>query len=934
MEPPAVAAVVFAARPEDRTRAGRTLRALRGAGLDPLDACDLSPASLARVVGAGPVWLVRAGAWPLVEGAVGFPPPSATRAPLVALGAVRAGDPADVARWSSLLAATGGDLGHLAAPPPLASVYFEARSARALAFRLAAGQPLLGAMATGLDPRAARVVRYAPLDVGHDEGLRVVLAVTSLQQGGAERVVLDLLHELPEVGVRPLLAIAGRPTRAAFPTPPAGVDVSDAGPRRADRIDAIADVALAHAADLVHAHLLEGDDLAQLAARGLPLAVTVHNTREGWPEGLERLAPGQVALLAGCSLAAEGDLRDAGLPAPIRTAWNGIDTQRLRPAPARIAEGAAYRARLGIAPADLVLLAVANPRPQKRLHLLPEVLAAARADLARRGVAREVRLVVVGDAEPRTEAARASAQALREAVTRLDLGACTHLAGSLADPAPALAAADVLVSVSAHEGLSLAHLEALAAGLPVVATDAGGTREIAPGHAALTLLPLDALPAQIGEAAVRVAEDRPAGAVEAIEADFSRRGMAARYASLYPRAVEAARSVAAGARRGLVLVTNNLSTGGAQSSARRLLAALAAGGTPVRAALLQEQPAFPTPGRLALEAAGVPVLALPPPEVLDVATATARIAAFVDAARPRAVLFWNALAEHKILLADALLDVPVFDVSPGEMYYASLNRALRRPRAGLPYRDARAYGARLAGVIVKYAGEAKLAAETLGAEVFVIPNGVPPFDRPAPRPRDRPRVVFGTAARLSPQKKLDALLQALRRAAPGLPPHVLRIAGSAERGSEAYASALREGARGLPVEWIGEVADPGAFLADLDVFAMISEPAGCPNASLEAMAAGLPVVATDVGGAGEQVIDRETGRLVPRDDEEALAAALVELGRDPALRERCGAAGRARASERFDSAADGRGVPERVPGGVVRGAASPTTVVRGGQWTR
>ena len=56
---------------------------------------------------------------------------------------------------------------------------------------------------------------------------------------------------------------------------------------------------------------------------------------------------------------------------------------------------------------------------------------------------------------------------------------------------PALAAADALVSVSAHEGLSLAHLEALAAGLPVIATDAGGTRELAWNNPAIRVLPLD-----------------------------------------------------------------------------------------------------------------------------------------------------------------------------------------------------------------------------------------------------------------------------------------------------------------------------------------------------------------------------------------------------------------------------------------------------------
>ena len=68
----------------------------------------------------------------------------------------------------------------------------------------------------------------------------------------------------------------------------------------------------------------------------------------------------------------------------------------------------------------------------------------------------------------------------------------------------------MLVSVSAHEGLSLAHLEALGAGLPVAATDAGGTREILREHPALTVLPLDASPQRVATAALDLALD-PAG---------------------------------------------------------------------------------------------------------------------------------------------------------------------------------------------------------------------------------------------------------------------------------------------------------------------------------------------------------------------------------------------------------------------------------------
>jgi glycosyltransferase involved in cell wall biosynthesis len=189
-------------------------------------------------------------------------------------------------------------------------------------------------------------------------------------------------------------------------------------------------------------------------------------------------------------------------------------------------------------------------------------------------------------------------------------------------------------------------------------------------------------------------------------------------------------------------------------------------------------------------------------------------------------------------------------------------------------------------------------AAALGAPVHVIPNRVPLGPLPPPRPVDG-RLVIGTSARLAPHKKLEDLLAALRLAADRLPPHVLRIAGGPERGAEGYAATLREQARGLAVEWVGEVGDVAAFLAGLDLFALVAEPAGCPNASLEAMAAGLPVVATAVGGMAEQVEDGVTGLLVPRGDVAALAEALVEAGADPERLARWGAAGRARAEALF-----------------------------------
>ncbi|HEX8200362.1 MAG TPA: glycosyltransferase, partial [Isosphaeraceae bacterium] len=661
---------------------------------------------------------------------------------------------------------------------------------------------------------------------------------------------------------------------------------------RAARAEAVGRLARDFGADAVHGHLLDAEQTARLAAQGIPLVLTIHNQRPGWPAGLAGLRAGEAALLVACARAVEAELTEAGLPLPVRTVWNGIDSVAFAPSRARRAQGRRFRRALGLGRRDFVLLALANPRPQKRLDRLPGVLAATRAELARRGLRREARLVLAGEVAPTSPDAVRAAEAVRAEVDRLGLGRHVHWAGAVGDAAAALAAADVLVSTSAHEGLSLAQLEALAAGRPVVATEAGGVAELAPGHPAVAVLPRDAGPGRFAA----ILADRAATPVgAALPAHFTRATMAGRYAWLYPRAIAAARPRRAG--DGLLLVTNNFSTGGAQASARRLLTALAGSGARTRAAVLQEEPDDPTPGCLALRAAGVPVLAVPPAGTVDPASAVARLLGHADDDPPAAVLLWNVIPEYRVLLADGLLGVPLFDVSPGALSFDALERYFARPRPGLPYRTAAEYGARLSGAIVKYHAEAARAAATLGVAVHVIPNGVP-ID-PAPHRRPGPRLVIGTTARINPQKRLELLIDAVRRAHPALPPYVLRVAGGIERGCAAYAAGLRRRARGLPVEWLGDRADVPEFLRGLDLFALVSEPAGCPNASLEAMAAGLPVVATAAGGMAEQVDDGVTGRLVGRDDADGLARALVEAARDPLRRARWGEAARNRVIERF-----------------------------------
>jgi len=94
--------------------------------------------------------------------------------------------------------------------------------------------------------------------------------------------------------------------------------------------------------------------------------------------------------------------------------------------------------------------------------------------------------------------------------------------------------------------------------------------------------------------------------------------------------------------------------------------------------------------------------------------------------------------------------------------------------------------------------------------------------------------------------------------------------------------------------------DVPALLPLLDVFVLPSWREGMPRTIIEAMASGLPVVATDIRGCREEVVDGETGLLVPPRDAAALAEALIRLLTDRALARRMGAAGRQRAVNLYD----------------------------------
>jgi glycosyltransferase involved in cell wall biosynthesis len=165
---------------------------------------------------------------------------------------------------------------------------------------------------------------------------------------------------------------------------------------------------------------------------------------------------------------------------------------------------------------------------------------------------------------------------------------------------------------------------------------------------------------------------------------------------------------------------------------------------------------------------------------------------------------------------------------------------------------------------------------------------------------DQTAPLLGAIGAIVPQKGLVYLLEALSRVRAIVPDVRLLLVGDGPAG---HAAALRAAAQDLGIDdailHLERRTDVPELLAALDVFVSASLDENLPQSVLEAMAAGIPVVATAVGGVPECVSAEETGLLVPPADGRALAAAIVRLLDDPGARQRLGAAGRRRVQEYF-----------------------------------
>ncbi len=159
----------------------------------------------------------------------------------------------------------------------------------------------------------------------------------------------------------------------------------------------------------------------------------------------------------------------------------------------------------------------------------------------------------------------------------------------------------------------------------------------------------------------------------------------------------------------------------------------------------------------------------------------------------------------------------------------------------------------------------------------------------------RPRVMF--TGRLHPQKNLPMLLDAWLEVSRRSPANLILVGP----GNDRQALSERVAALGLDgrVQFVGAVDNPADYLRAADIFVLPSLAEGMSNSLLEAMATGLPCVASGIGGNTDLIADGSTGRLVADRTPEAWSRTLLDLLDDPAAAQRMGAAARRRIDEEF-----------------------------------
>ena len=746
---------------------------------------------------------------------------------------------------------------------------------------------------------------------------KVLHVIQSMEAGGAERVVAEYTKWHDRSRYEPEVCCVLSSGPFADSVAATGVPVHVLG--RKSRFDVRAIVTLARIIrrgrfEVVHNHnftALAVGLLASILGRARAVIRTEHNvvrTRGRARHYLSRAA----ALREDAQIAVSAAVRRAHtecgrIPGSrFVTIMNGIDEERLVPG----AERAAVRRELGLPDDAVVCLNIGSLTEQKNRRTLLDAT-------ARLSDIEALRMLVVGSGPEKEE--------LEARVSDLGLSGRVLFLGQRLDVPDLLAASDIFVLSSDWEGLPITILEAMASGVPCVSTAVGGVPEaLTDGVSGLTVEPGD--PGALADGIRTLARDpelrarMAAAARDEFEQRFRAEQMVRQTEALYDMALAGRATLAPAGRIKILYVIGELGRGGAERQTAELVKRLP------RDLFEPVVCCLHGPDVLGdeIEDAGVRIVYMGKRRGV-LSGATFRLADLIRRERPAVLHSYLFSANWRGLLAGRLTRVPLIisSVRNVDIHARAATVAIEWALAGLTDRVI----ANAEAVKDHVSGRHLIPAE----KIHVIYNGVslarvngrregegapgsaggpgvagaqetgeaPATERASASARASGRGgCVAIIASLTPKKDHGTFLEAVKLITKDAPEARFRIIGGGPLRDEL---ARRVASMGLSdvVQLTGARDDIGALLSEIDVSVLTSLKEGCSNVVLESMAAGCPLVVTDVGGNGELIESGVTGYLVPPGDAAGIARHVLELLRDPGLRRRMGEAGRARVRSMF-----------------------------------
>jgi glycosyltransferase involved in cell wall biosynthesis len=692
----------------------------------------------------------------------------------------------------------------------------------------------------------------------------MTVIVSSLSLGGAQKIILDWASRIAAIWDVHLIAIRNQPQEFSVPGNIRLTRLGGSGQDGYAKLRQIAKKIAVSENPVALAHLLSKKERDLMANEGCFVIPVLHNAKAGWIEDVSNLDP-ELPVIS-VSYACSKDLRDLGWTGSVSTIHHIPKVGAGKPGNRRFPEN------WKIPENAIVLGMIGGVKPQKDyLHAL-RILEALNKE-------RRVYMVILGG-----PVGRLGAETWRELMSVIEKSGLRNricMPGFIPNAEDFITSFNVLLNTSHHEGLSIATLESLLKLCPVVASKVGGQGEVEANG--LWLVDKDAPDRKWVEAIDRALKTK-------LESPSWANFKSYRLWTLHhlARAFEPTNKA--------LFVTANLNSGGAQRSLTNLAKELAGSvdfeiavaGASTTDHFFQE-----------LKAAGVKVFRTGDREQMLAFDHAESLTQKICHDRIGIVVFWNLDSKVKLLLTKTLgfTKVKFIDVSPGADSFLSLEESDEFQKRICFSRQE--FYKRLDHLALKF--KSAVPAEYRG-RVHIIPNGVP-----LSKDLKLDYAITGAAkvvvnGRIAPSKFILEIMAAMELVWQKMPEAELHIYGAAESCEQEYAAKVMAKAKselGKRIFLHGLNFETRRLFPNYDAYVVLGYRQGCPNALLEALAAGLPCIGNDDGGVSEQIIDGETGLLLPDRSPENVAQALLKILLDRTLAEKLGRNGRQRALHNF-----------------------------------